>query len=90
LTFLSTEKCPVRMDLGSTKVYYYDKLEGNIWNPKGNGWKLEENHYIQIECHNPIVNPGFHCNCQTIKISANDTKLHEDSLGNLSCNDAVV
>jgi hypothetical protein len=71
------------MDLESTDIYFYDKLEKNIWNPRGNGWRLEHKDAIKIQCHNPESNPVYHCGCQTIKIAMTDTAAEVNILGKI-------
>jgi len=71
LTFLKDEKCPWRMKLKDIEIFFYDKKVSNIWNPRGNGWKLESSDRITIECYNPDKTPPFWCGCQTINLTSN-------------------
>ncbi len=48
LVFLSDKKCPWKIRLKETEIYYYDKKVKNIWNPRGNGWKLEPSDKITL------------------------------------------
>ena len=45
---LSDQKCPWKIRLKETEVYYYDKKVKNIWNPRGNGWKQEPSEKISL------------------------------------------
>ena len=46
--FLNDKKCPWKIPLKETEIFYYDKKIKNIWNPKGNGWRLESSDKITL------------------------------------------
>ena len=48
VVFLNDKKCPWKIPLKETEIYYYDKKIKNIWNPKGNGWRLESSDKITL------------------------------------------
>ena len=53
--FLSDKKCPWKIPLKETEIYYYDKKVKNIWNPKGNGWRLESSEKVSlVSCPNNL------------------------------------
>ena len=48
IVFLSDKKCPWKIPLKETEIYYYDKKVKNIWNPKGNGWRQESSEKVSL------------------------------------------
>ena len=41
IMIMSSEVCPWDINFKRSDVYFYFKKHFNAWNPKGNGWKLE-------------------------------------------------
>ena len=41
VVILTNEKCPWDINFEKVDTYFYNKLQPNIWNPRGNAWILD-------------------------------------------------
>jgi len=83
---LSQEICPWDMSFGFGRLdqtmYYYDKLVPNTWSERGNGWKIDND--VDIICYNKTIIPKFHCGCERINVTGENSRIseyHKSTLG---------
>ncbi|XP_040571204.1 uncharacterized protein [Lepeophtheirus salmonis] len=82
LMFLSAHKCPWEIDFTyKDRAYFFGKMEYNIWNPIGNGWKPEEK--INLKCFYPerYPNPSFCCSVLNVTSNNRVLQYHPEKIG---------
>uniref|UniRef100_A0A0K2UE79 Uncharacterized protein n=2 Tax=Lepeophtheirus salmonis TaxID=72036 RepID=A0A0K2UE79_LEPSM len=80
--FLSAHKCPWEIDFTyKDRAYFFGKMEYNIWNPIGNGWKPEEK--INLKCFYPerYPNPSFCCSVLNVTSNNRVLQYHPEKIG---------
>lgn len=81
--FLTSESCPWLIEFDRTETYFYDRLSTNIWNARGNGWRLAKVGDFEIECFDERLHEAFDCGCKevTVKSSTAAAAEEEESMG---------
>jgi len=60
--------CPWQIKWFRTHRWYHDVHVPNLWNPKGNPWKLDDT--IFIHCYQEESWPEFECGCNNLRVSS--------------------
>ena len=60
--------CPWEIKWFRSHRWYHDVNEPNVWNPRGNPWKVDDS--IFIHCYNEEDWPEFECGCRNINITS--------------------
>lgn len=83
---LSTEKCPWNIAFGFGRLeqtmYYRNKLVPNTWVERGNGWSIDND--VEISCYNATILPKFHCSCNRMNVTGDNSRIseyHKNTLG---------